>query len=178
MIILPMRSQDTSPSRQSKDSINPSLPPRQRDSPPHMSELRRQVADAMISVIPSTRPVPPKDRSCLFRPPSCPRQQSKDQLQSWTSLLLRNLPLSRSRIPTILMHLLLPQHQPSNPRFISHPIQPIHPPSPEYLPFTVTLHTFSPLAHTASCATVPYPDGMCLLRQPGRRDACSHPQSE
>ena len=60
MIILPMRSQDTSPSRQSKDSLNPALPPRQRDSPPHMSELRRQVADAMMSVIPSSRPVPPQ----------------------------------------------------------------------------------------------------------------------
>ena len=61
MIILPMRSQDPSPSRQSNAPFNPSSPPRQRDSPPHISELRRQVvAGAMLSLMPSSRPAAPK----------------------------------------------------------------------------------------------------------------------
>lgn len=60
MILLPMRSQDPSPSRQSNDSRNPSLPARHRDSSPQTSDLRKQVAGAMLSVMPSTRPATPK----------------------------------------------------------------------------------------------------------------------
>lgn len=60
MILVPMRSQDPSPSRQSNDSYTPSLPARPRDSSPHTSELRKQVAGAMLSVTPSTRPAAPK----------------------------------------------------------------------------------------------------------------------
>ena len=56
MILLPMRSQDPSPSRQSNDSYNLSLPARHRDASPHKSDLRKQVAGAMLSVMPSTRP--------------------------------------------------------------------------------------------------------------------------
>ena len=89
MIILPMRSQDTSPSRQSKDSLNPSLPPRQRDSPPHMSELRRQVADAMMSVIPSSRPVPPQRpklslQTSKLSPPAVQRSAAVPDLSTTT----------------------------------------------------------------------------------------------
>lgn len=60
MILLSMRSQDPSPSRQSNDSYNPSLPARRRDTSPHTSEIRKQVAGAMLSVMPSTRPAAPK----------------------------------------------------------------------------------------------------------------------
>lgn len=60
MILLPMRSQEPSPSRQSNNSYNTSLPARHRDSSPHTSELRKQVAGAMLSVIPSARPAAPK----------------------------------------------------------------------------------------------------------------------
>ena len=60
MILLPMRSQDQSPSRQSNDSYSPSLPPRLRDSSPHTSELRKQVAGTLLSVTPSMRPAAPK----------------------------------------------------------------------------------------------------------------------
>ncbi len=59
MIILPMRSQDLSPSRQSNESYNTSLSPQQKDSSPHILELRRQVADAMLSVMPPSRPSAP-----------------------------------------------------------------------------------------------------------------------
>ena len=54
MITLPMRFQDSSPSRQSSDSYDPSLPPRPRNS--HISGLQRHVAGAMLSVMPSSRP--------------------------------------------------------------------------------------------------------------------------
>ena len=60
MILLPMRSQDQSPSRQSNDSYGHSLPPRLRDSSPHPSELRKHVAGTLMSVTPSMRPAAPK----------------------------------------------------------------------------------------------------------------------
>lgn len=60
MILSPMRSQDPSPSRQSNDSYHHSLLARHRDSSPHTSELRKHVAGAIMSVIPSTRPTAPK----------------------------------------------------------------------------------------------------------------------
>lgn len=44
------------PGRQSNESYNTSLTARHRDSSPHTSEIRRQVAGAMLSVIPSARP--------------------------------------------------------------------------------------------------------------------------
>ena len=60
MILLPMRSQDQSPSRQSNDSYGPSLPPRLRDSSPHTSELRKHVAGTLLSATPSVRSAAPK----------------------------------------------------------------------------------------------------------------------
>lgn len=60
MILLPMRSQDPSPSRQSNESRNPSPPARHRDCSPQTSDLRKQVAGAMLSVMPSTRPATSK----------------------------------------------------------------------------------------------------------------------
>lgn len=59
MILLPMRSQDRSPSRQSNDSCKRSRPVTLRDSSPHTSELREQVAGAMRSVMPLSRPAAP-----------------------------------------------------------------------------------------------------------------------
>ncbi|KAL9065965.1 MAG: hypothetical protein Q9161_007880 [Pseudevernia consocians] len=55
-----MRSQDPSPSRQNNGSYNTPLPVRHSDSSPQTSELRKQVAGAMLSVMPSTRSAAPK----------------------------------------------------------------------------------------------------------------------
>lgn len=51
-----MRSQDPSPNRQSTGACSPTLPTQQKDS----SELRRQVAGAMLSVVPLSRSTTPK----------------------------------------------------------------------------------------------------------------------
>ena len=92
-----MRSQDPSPSRQSNDTFNPSLPPRQRDSPPHLSELRRQVADAMLSVMPPSRPVAPKRpklslQTSRLSPPATQRSAAVPDLSTSTEYpAIRNL---------------------------------------------------------------------------------------
>ncbi|KAL6717458.1 hypothetical protein ACLMJK_005373 [Lecanora helva] len=60
MLVLPMRSQDPSPSRPQKDVYPQHLPSRHREASPQTSELRKQVAGAMLSAMPQTRPPPPK----------------------------------------------------------------------------------------------------------------------
>ncbi|KAL2046788.1 hypothetical protein N7G274_000806 [Stereocaulon virgatum] len=60
MLVLPMRSPEPSPSRQSRDTYTSPLPASHRESSPQTFELRRQLAGAMLSVMPSTTPSAPK----------------------------------------------------------------------------------------------------------------------
>lgn len=117
----------------------------------------------------------PNDRSCPFKPPHCPRQSFKGQPRSPASLLLQNLPQRETTVRTGLTSLLLHQYLPSNLSYHFHPLRPLQPPSQESLLSIITLPISSPLALTASSATVHCPGDMHLWRHPGPRDECFHP---
>ena len=84
MIISSMRSQDSSPNRQSNDAYKHSLPPQQKDSPPHILELRRQVAGAMLSVIPLPLPTTPKRPKLSLQTSAVPRSAAVINLPAST----------------------------------------------------------------------------------------------
>ena len=148
MLVLPMRSQEPSPSRQSRDCYTTTLPARHRESSPQTTELRRQIAGAMMSIMPSTRPSAPK------RP--------KLSLQTALAPSL-NLPPSATESPTVRntqvnafdpppptpSSAIQPQiHFPTFPPTTLAPSSATHSPYPQDAPYVLPLGTHSILRNS------------------------------
>ena len=147
MLVLPMRSQEPSPSRQSRDCYTTTLPARHREPSPQ-TELRRQIAGAMMSVMPSTRPSAPK----------------RPKLSLQTSLAPSlNLPPSATESPTVRntqvnafdpppptpSSAVQPQiHFPTLPPTTLAPSSATHSPYPQDAPYVLPLGTHSILRNS------------------------------